>query len=44
MQSYRVPMILGNNYFKTILKIGNQTKAAAQIQTLTTLFSSISVN
>lgn len=34
MQTYRIPMVLGNNYFKNFLGIGNQVKVAAQISSL----------
>jgi hypothetical protein len=31
MQTYRIPMILANNFYKQILQIGDQAKTKAQI-------------
>jgi len=42
MQTYRIPMISGGNYFKNMLNIGNQTKILSQIKTLATQLNQIS--
>ena len=34
MATYRIPMILGNNYYKYILQVGDQANVVSQIQTL----------
>jgi hypothetical protein len=44
MQCYRIPMILGNNYLQSIMRIGNQTKISSQISQLSATFSQLSSN
>ena len=34
MATYRIPMILGNNYYKHILQVGDQTNVISQIHLL----------
>ena len=36
MTTYRIPMILGNNYYKHILQIGDQNNVQSQIHLLST--------
>ena len=41
MAAYRIPMVLGNNYFKLLLNIGNKTVITKQINTLTAQLRSV---
>lgn len=40
MELYRIPMMLGNNYYKSLLGVGNYTKTTNEVAQLTSKMQS----